>query len=683
MIKLLQNVTICFNLTYALLVRRDGLIMKKMCMRLCSCILSLAIIFSCVVFTGVTAEAATKKTGIGLAEFGLKAYRDGWLYNYGSWGELSGGSRRSDCSGLIYAYLCWKDDKSNPVHDWSMPRAVMAQVKASSKSGPISTLPRTHGLLLTIDDYDHIGIYVGNNKSVDNSDYGVNMRYLTVSNYEWVQWHKLDSVSYPTNGWYKFDGSPFYYQNGEYVINTTKTIDGVKYKFDSSGKPSPTPKGYTNGSGSSSGGSSGDAKDKVSIAARTTTDVNLRIGAGTGYSIIKTIPENTSITITNKDNSSWYKVKTKDNLTGYMSSEYIKAGSAAATPKPTAKPAVSIKAKATAAVNLRKSASMNGSVIKVIPNGTVLTIIEKTSSSWYKVKLSNGTVGYIYSSYLKAVSSSSGSSSSVSIKGYTTTDVNIRKGAGTSYGIIKTLSKNTALTITSKSNKSWYKAKLSDGTAGYISSDYIKEGTVSTATSIKAYTTAVVNLRKGAGTGYSVIKVLPKNTNLTITSKSNKSWYKVKLSNGTAGYISSSYLKSGTATAASSGSSSVSIKATTTTNLNMRKGAGTGYSVITTLSKGTAVTITDKTNKEWYKIKTSGGKTGYASSQYLKTAAATKTMTTTADVNLRKSASMSGSVITVVAEKTKVTVTSTANKSWYKVKLSSGKTGYISSQYLK
>lgn len=52
-------------------------------------------------------------------------------------------------------------------------------------------------------------------------------------------------------------------------------------------------------------------------------------------------------------------------------------------------------------------------------------------------------------------------------------NVRIRKGAGTSYDIIKELSYGTTLTILDKSNASWYYVQLSDGTKGYVSSDYI------------------------------------------------------------------------------------------------------------------------------------------------------------------------------------------------------------------
>ena len=170
-------------------------------------------------------------------------------------------------SGLIYSYFCWVDDESNIEPDWNYPRTVTAQANASSASGPIETIPRTHGLIVTIANYDHVGVYVGNNMVVDNSTWGVNMRYESIPGHGWIQWHKLDCVTYPTNGWYKFDGDYFYYENGEYIINTTRTIGGVTYTFGSDGVSDKTPDDDSN-----DGYDSADS----SFNAKTTAGVRLR-----------------------------------------------------------------------------------------------------------------------------------------------------------------------------------------------------------------------------------------------------------------------------------------------------------------------------------------------------------------------------------------------------------------------
>lgn len=58
--------------------------------------------------------------------------------------------------------------------------------------------------------------------------------------------------------------------------------------------------------------------------------------------------------------------------------------------------------------------------------------------------------------------------------------VRIRKGPSTSYDIIKELSYGTTLKILEKTNSEWYYVELSDGTKGYVSTDYISSRTTST-----------------------------------------------------------------------------------------------------------------------------------------------------------------------------------------------------------
>lgn len=51
-------------------------------------------------------------------------------------------------------------------------------------------------------------------------------------------------------------------------------------------------------------------------------------------------------------------------------------------------------------VRLRKGAGTNTAVVKTMTYGTVLTIVEKANTSWYKVKLKDGTVGYIKKDFI-------------------------------------------------------------------------------------------------------------------------------------------------------------------------------------------------------------------------------------------------------------------------------------------
>nr|WP_319488267.1 peptidoglycan-binding protein [uncultured Caproiciproducens sp.] len=188
------------------------------------------------------ASAASAKTGVGLSEHVLKAYDEGWKYRSGGYGQLVGGIRGTDCSGLIKSYLWWTGSSSDPRPSLvSVAGSSGAMLDSASSKGKInysdsSSLPRIHGLILY--QPGHVGVYVGNNMAVDNRETGANIKYEKVfgrTTPKWTMWLKLPQITYPTNGFVTLDGDKYYYENGQYVINTTKTISGVTYTFGASG----------------------------------------------------------------------------------------------------------------------------------------------------------------------------------------------------------------------------------------------------------------------------------------------------------------------------------------------------------------------------------------------------------------------------------------------------------------
>ncbi|MDY3372814.1 MAG: SH3 domain-containing protein [Terrisporobacter othiniensis] len=195
-------------------------------------------------------------------------------------------------------------------------------------------------------------------------------------------------------------------------------------------------------------------------------------------------------------------------------------------------------------------------------------------------------------------------------------------------------------------------------------------------------TTARVHFRTGAGTNYSSMGVLDEGTKVTYLSASGN-WTKVQYNSKT-GYICSDYLEKEQSTSTTS-----TMYVTPDVGLNVRKGPGTSYSKVTTLSKGTAVTV-HSTSDGWSKI-TANGVEGYVSSQYLSSkkpsssngsTSTTKTMYVTPDVglNVRKGPGTSYSKITKLSKGTAVTVHSTSN-GWSKI-TANGVEGYVSSEYL-
>lgn len=274
----------------------------------------------------------------------------------------------------------------------------------------------------------------------------------------------------------------------------------------------------------------------------------------------------------------------------------------------------------------------------------------------------------------------------------TTDYLNLRKGPGTSYGVIFTMAKGSTVTVLDNSDDDWAKVKTSSGQQGWCSKEYLNISSSGSSSQETAKTTDYLNLRKGAGTSYGVILTIAKGTTVTVLDNSNKDWAKVRTPSGQEGWCSKEYLSfSGSS---SSGSTSTTTTAKTTDYLNLRKGAGLSYSVIMTIAKGSTVTVLDNSNKDWAKVKTSSGVTGWCSKEYLTfsgsssggSGSGSTTTTTTAKttdyLNLRKGAGLSYSVIITIPKGSTVTVLDNSNKDWAKVKTSTGLTGWCSKEYL-
>lgn len=188
---------------------------KRLVKRSLAVVLS-AMIALCMLITGAPMVSAEAPTNVGLAAWALRAYREGWAY---VWGGTSVGA--VDCSGLIASY-----------HGVGGIRFDM--LASTPEWGYVSNgIPNIHGLGLQ--QPGHIGVYIGSGMAVDARDEWSGVVYHNVYNKSWSKWFKVADVSYPEYGWVLLDGESFFYENGQYITNTSRTLDGVTYYFDAAG----------------------------------------------------------------------------------------------------------------------------------------------------------------------------------------------------------------------------------------------------------------------------------------------------------------------------------------------------------------------------------------------------------------------------------------------------------------
>lgn len=269
--------------------------MKKI-KKLISLLLVLACIASCGIAGSITSHAAG--TGVGLAEHALNAYYSKWAYVYG------GASKGAvDCSGLIYMYA---------------GGARMNMVGVSPQSGYVSNgIPNIHGLGLW--QPGHVGVYVGAGMGVDARGTQWGVCYQSVYTKTWTKWFKVKGVSYPTNGWELFNGQYYYYQNGQYLTNTTVTVDGVTYTLGKTGACTTTPANVN--AVASNTGSANTSKPK---------DNSLKVGSS-GSSVTKLQKRLTALGFYSGDITGYFGEQTKAALIKFQKAAGVTANGVATT----------------------------------------------------------------------------------------------------------------------------------------------------------------------------------------------------------------------------------------------------------------------------------------------------------------------------------------------------------------
>ena len=176
---------------------------------------------------------------------------------------------------------------------------------------------------------------------------------------------------------------------------------------------------------------------------------------------------------------------------------------------------------------------------------------------------------------------------------------------------------------------------------GYVSAQYLQE--VSEGTSTPTPTpvnktgkvvniSSSLNIRSGAGTGYSIVGTLYNGQTVNILEKSGD-WYHIS-HNGVTGYVSAQYLQeiaSGSSSNEGAISSGEGVVYNITTNLRVRAAASTNSLVLGYLYNGDRVKILGASNG-WTQIEYKGT-TGYVSSEYIRSADSSSSVDATAIFN--------------------------------------------------
>lgn len=332
-----------------------------------------------------------------------------------------------------------------------------------------------------------------------------------------------------------------------------------------------------------------------SVKIKVTGDyVNIRSGAGTGYSVISYVTGGKELTITQTAQGSGYNWGKFDGgwiCLKYTNYDSVVNGSGSEEPEPTTSE-YGIVYNATV-LRIRSAAGTSSSIVGYLSSGARVEICEK--------KTVNGTVwgriskGWVCMDYIKLESDSSAGSSATVIDTGTvvnTNDLRIRSGAGTNNSVLGYLTSGTRVEIYEKAavgGMVWGRINK-----GWISLDYVKLDSAASSSPTVIDTGTVINtnslrIRGAAGTNNSVLGYLTMGTKVSIYEKmtvGSMIWGRIDQ-----GWISLDYVKldsSGT-------DSSSATRTVTASSLRIRSAAGTGNSIVGYLTNGTKVTILEQT----------------------------------------------------------------------------------------
>lgn len=341
---------------------------------------------------------------------------------------------------------------------------------------------------------------------------------------------------------------------------------------------------------------------------KATTSVNMRAGEAKTFEVVTVVPGGETVEVLEMPSSGWYKVK-YDGKEGYIWNEYLESDGSVST----------MFVNASAGLNLRDKAGMDGNVIALIPDGTEVKILGK-DGTWYQVEY-DGKTGYCAGEYLKGSKGSSSDekkSAADDPNAYTVVDapsgLNVREAPSMDAKVIGALANGEKVKVTKDAGGGWFEVDY-DGKTGYCYGDYLKAPEGSGEKASDTFTTYTVvnapsglNVREAADKDTAIIGGYANGAQVKVTKDMGNGWLQVNY-NGKVGYCYGEYLKAET------------IKTLTVTDapsgLNVRQSPSMDATVIGLLENGAKVDITKDAENGWYQVDYNG-KVGYCSADYLK-----------------------------------------------------------------
>ncbi len=335
-------------------------------------------------------------------------------------------------------------------------------------------------------------------------------------------------------------------------------------------------------------------------------------------------------------------------------------------------------------LNLRSTPSYSGSILTVMPGNSRVKVTGGSQNGFYPLTYGT-TSGWALGDYLAIDAGAdpgsddeppapSDTGSATVIDG----ELNLRSSASTSAAVVTVLPDGAVVTLTGQSSNGFLSVRY-NGVSGWAYAAWLSSGAVEPSGGTATVIDGDLNLRASANTSATVVTVLPGGAVVSLFGQSSNGFSKVSW-NGMTGWAYSIYLGSGD----DGGSTSGNGQYLTVFDgaLNLRSGAGTESGVLTVMPDGARVETTGASRNGFTQV-IYQGTTGWASSQWLTSGGSSGSTATVFDgeLNLRSSASTSGSVVTVMPDGATVTLLGQSSNGFANVRYN-GIEGWAYAAYL-
>ena len=209
----------------------------------------------------------------------------------------------------------------------------------------------------------------------------------------------------------------------------------------------------------------------VTATVRTNSGIglNVREEPGTDSAILTSVKNGGRVVVTQKGRD-WCRVNLGGTV-GFMSTKYLQFGTVSSDAA--GKIAIVNNPRDTQVLNLRQGPGTDTKVLDYYRNGTKVSIL-KAGSTWHKVQVEDGKVGYMMAKFLKVTDEDATvqpvQAKTINVNGGSY--VNFRKGASLSASVIARLPVGQSVTVI-EHGTDWCKVDV-DGTTGYVSTWFLK-----------------------------------------------------------------------------------------------------------------------------------------------------------------------------------------------------------------